>query len=300
MKFLSNRLCGRLVPLLVIGATASPALAQDRPSGLPTMSAPTREECIAASEESQALRKDSKLLDARKQAMICIAASCPQMVRDDCTQRILELDNVTPTLVFDAEGEDGADLADVVVTVDGKVLVEKLDGTPLLVDPGPHEFTFQAAGKPSVAKRLVVKEGEKGRRETILLGAPRSAKRPPRLVVAARAGDRILVDGQDVGFEQWSGAVTPGAHEVRVTHPGKLPYQAAIDVAPEGDRELKIALENEPTRVPTWLWLVGGAAVVAGGVVGGYFAFRGSDEPAQRPVGKWATVTLSFGGGALR
>jgi hypothetical protein len=42
----------------------------------------------------------------------------------------------------------------------------------LPVDPGEHVFTFTASGGPSVSRRFLVREGEKDRRERIVLDAP--------------------------------------------------------------------------------------------------------------------------------
>jgi hypothetical protein len=57
--------------------------------------------------------------------------------------------------------------------MDGKPLVGRLDGTAVAVDPGQHAFTFEVSGQPSVTKGFVLKEGEKLRRERVVIG-PRS------------------------------------------------------------------------------------------------------------------------------
>jgi hypothetical protein len=57
------------------------------------------------------------------------------------------------------------------VTVDGKPLADKLDGTALSVDIGEHVFTFEVAGQPPITRTLVLTEGEKGRRERIAIAA---------------------------------------------------------------------------------------------------------------------------------
>jgi hypothetical protein len=60
------------------------------------------------------------------------------MVRDDCTQRLDELNRQLPTIVFDGKDAAGGDVIAVSVTVDGRLLTERLDGAPLEVDPeGP-------------------------------------------------------------------------------------------------------------------------------------------------------------------
>ncbi len=149
----------------------------------------TSDQCIDANAKAQGLRRDGKLTASRAQLQICVDTHCPAMVRDDCARRLDELDRLQPTIVFDGKDPAGGDVSAVVVTVDGRHWVDKLDGSPLAVDPGAHTFTFQAAGQPLVTRTLVVKEGEKGRIERVVLGtAPPSA--PPAAVVVAVAPGR--------------------------------------------------------------------------------------------------------------
>jgi hypothetical protein len=64
------------------------------------------------------------------------------------------------------------------VTVDGQFLVDHLDGAPLRVDPGAHVFTFEVAGRSPVTERLLVREGEVGRHESIVIAGAASAPLP--------------------------------------------------------------------------------------------------------------------------
>jgi hypothetical protein len=91
-------------------------------------------------------------------------------VRDDCAQRLDELERAQPTVVFDARDGSGNDFTEVTVTLDGRPLAIRLDGHALAVDPGEHTFLFQVAGQPAVSRTFVLKEGEKDRRERIVVG----------------------------------------------------------------------------------------------------------------------------------
>jgi len=93
------------------------------------------------------------------------------MVRDDCALRLDQLERLQPTVVFDAKDALGNDLSDVRVTIDGQPLAETLQGTSLQVDPGEHTFAFETPGRPSVIRSFVLHEGEKARRERIVLAA---------------------------------------------------------------------------------------------------------------------------------
>ena len=130
----------------------------------------TKAQCVAANTSAQDLRRDHKLADARAQLHTCGDPSCPAIVRDDCARRLDELESAQPTILFDTKDGSGHDLTAVSITVDGRPLTEKNDGTPLSIDPGQHVFTFTVAGQPQVSQTFVLKEGEKGRRERIVLG----------------------------------------------------------------------------------------------------------------------------------
>jgi hypothetical protein len=133
---------------------------------------PTTADCLAASESSLALRNQHKLRDARAQLLTCSAASCPADVRDECTRRVTEVNAAIPTIVFEAKDAAGNDLLAVKVTMDGQPIANRLEGTALSIDPGAHMFTFESAGQAAIQKEFVIHEGEKDRRERIVLGAP--------------------------------------------------------------------------------------------------------------------------------
>jgi hypothetical protein len=126
------------------------------------------EQCVEANETAQALRQDGKVRAARVQLLICLAKSCPGPVRDDCAERMKEVERAAPTIVFVAKGPAGNSLRGVQITMDGARLADHLDGSALVVDPGEHVFALVADGYPSVSKKLVIREGVKGRKEVVM------------------------------------------------------------------------------------------------------------------------------------
>jgi hypothetical protein len=132
---------------------------------------PTIADCLAANEASIALRGQHKLRAASAQLVICSATSCPTDIRNECVRRAGAVSAATPTIVFEAKDAAGRDLTAVRVTMDGQALVDRLDGTPIAVDPGEHVFAFEAAGQGPVEERLTVRDGEKDRRERVLFVA---------------------------------------------------------------------------------------------------------------------------------
>jgi hypothetical protein len=130
---------------------------------------PTKDECINANEAAQSLRTAGKLRAAEAKLAFCTATACPGPVRDDCTERLNEVQRALPTLVFDVRGTKGGDLVAVRVTMDGAVIASKVEGSPVAVDPGEHTFAFAAEGYPPFQESLVVREGEKARVVPVVL-----------------------------------------------------------------------------------------------------------------------------------
>jgi hypothetical protein len=148
---------------------------------------PTKQECVASNEKAQALREQEHLSAAREQLAVCIAAACPGPVRQDCAERIAEIDSVMPTLVFEVKDEAGHDLTRVELRVDGKLSRTVLDGAPVRIDPGEHELSFGSGGAP-LTKVFVVREGQKDRHERIVLTTPPPTPGRARQVGALVAG----------------------------------------------------------------------------------------------------------------
>lgn len=149
---------------------------------------PTTGECLSAYERSIKLRSQHELTAAREQLLVCASPSCPEDVRNECASRIAEVSAQLPTLVFEAKDREGNDLVAVTVTMDGAPLVERLDGSALPIDPGEHDFVFSMEGAPSVTKHVLVREGDKTRHESVVLGAEPApepvVEQPPALVAA--------------------------------------------------------------------------------------------------------------------
>ncbi len=151
-----------MAPLIAIGVLllTSSSFAAD----------PTLVDCISANEASITLRHDHRLREARQQLLVCAALACPAEVRAECERRVVDVNAAMPTITFEAKDPAGNDLLAVSVTVDGKPLVDKLQGTAISLDPGAHSFRFEAGGYAPVEKAFLLEEGRKGRREEIVFG----------------------------------------------------------------------------------------------------------------------------------
>jgi hypothetical protein len=146
----------------------------------PARADPTKVQCIDANVKGQDLRRDGKLSAAREQLRACANPFCPVLVRDDCTERLDELERAQPTIAFEVKDDGGADLIHVRVSVDGRPVLDQLDGKPVNVDPGAHVFTFEVSAYPPSTRTIVVTEGQKGRRERVtILRGPSPEPAPP-------------------------------------------------------------------------------------------------------------------------
>jgi hypothetical protein len=169
----------------------------------------TKTECIAANEGAQVLRQAGKLVEARSKLAICMDLSCPGAVREDCAERMDDLQAAIPSVVFDVKDAAGRDLVGVKVSVDGTAMgITTATAVPL--DPGPHAFRFELPGAPPVDQSLVLLEGETARRVSVVIGGP--------LTTAAVSGPSGTTPG-GVESAGESLAVAAGTDEVRPSSP---------------------------------------------------------------------------------
>jgi hypothetical protein len=163
----------------VLRATAASVLVAFALPTSPARADVTKSQCVDANANGQSLRMDGKLSDARRELQVCSDSACPPIVRSDCAERLDELERAQPTILFDVKDATGADLIAVKVTLDGQPVNDKLVGTALRVDPGEHTFTFAAPGRDPLKRTFVIKEGEKGRREPVVIGSPEATAQVP-------------------------------------------------------------------------------------------------------------------------
>ncbi len=124
-------------------------------------SADDKDVCLGAASKGQRLRDAHQLLEAREQFRVCGAAQCPAAVQSDCATWLVDVESGLPSVVVTARDRTGADVVDVQVSVDGKPLLQKLNGLSIPMDAGPHTFRFEWPGVGSQERLVLVREGEK-------------------------------------------------------------------------------------------------------------------------------------------
>jgi hypothetical protein len=184
-------------------------------------------ECIGQNERSLELRKQGKLLDARRELASCSAAPCPDAIQQACRGRLGEVNGAIPSVVLDVKDAAGQDLLDAQLSIDGQP-AGPVGVTARQLDPGRHVFRVEAPGRPAVEKAIVLREGERDRHETVLIGTSPAAS---------------PITGADA---------TPAASGASAASPLASPTDAREAPTSSGASGLRTAG-----------WVVGGAGIVA-------------------------------------
>ncbi len=134
--------------------------------------------CIRASDEGQQLRDDGDWVHARERFSACAAETCPAIIRRDCGHWLSDIDDGFPSVVFVVRWEDGKDVTDVRVFVDGQPTAVRFDGRSTAINPGAHVLRFEPLGAASIEQRIVVHAGEKNRVIRVTVPGPPRSKTP--------------------------------------------------------------------------------------------------------------------------
>jgi hypothetical protein len=143
--------------------------------------------CMAAADRAQDLRSAHELRHAREALLECTQATCPTVIRKDCSLWLSEVDEALPTVMIRAKTASGDDEFDVRVFVDGELLTERIEGRSLPVEPGRHVFRYEMAGAPPIEERVFIMEGQKDRPMSIVFGGQIALAPPPPSPSQSRA-----------------------------------------------------------------------------------------------------------------
>jgi hypothetical protein len=136
-----------------------------------------KRECIAQHAGAQRSRAAQRLREAREQALACSRAECPEVLRAECGVWLGEITREQPTVILAARDGSGRALTTVSVREGTSVLVARLDGRDIELDPGLHTLTFEGGG---VARGLqvLVRPNEKHQLVEVMLAQPPTLDRP--------------------------------------------------------------------------------------------------------------------------
>lgn len=152
---MTTRSRGLALAVLVLSLVAAPRAARADGSD--------SDKCLDASSGAQDLRTDKKLVESREKLLICAREVCPAIVRRDCARWLSEVESQIPSVVIAAKDARGQDVIEATVSIDGKVVAQRLDGRALSVDPGVHVVRVTPTSGAPLEQSVVVREGERSR-----------------------------------------------------------------------------------------------------------------------------------------
>ena len=146
--------------------------------------------CAAAFEKAQTDRASGKYTSAITEAATCSQLECNAAVTRECVKLHETLREEIPTLVFSARREGGGEIVAVKVSVDGQPLLESIDGKPISLDPGLHNFRFETEGFPPIETAHTARVGDKNRLIEVVFSRPGDKKADKKPDVKPKQGPR--------------------------------------------------------------------------------------------------------------
>jgi hypothetical protein len=182
----------RARPLAALCATAM-ALATGRAQAQATEAAapagPDRAACVTAHTNAQELKRSGKLLEAQSELQICSSAGCPGAIISDCGQWIADLEQTTPSMIFE-------------VRIDGRQVTEfqvDVDGTPVTdlskaykVNPGRHVVRVRVDQFEPKEETVVLPEGQRMRLLQFEFSSPKPEVTPGPVEGAAAPPPAVM------------------------------------------------------------------------------------------------------------
>jgi hypothetical protein len=129
-------------------------------SEAPTATGPDRTACVAAHTKAQELKRGGQLIEAQAELQICSSAGCPGAIISDCGQWIADLEQTTPSMVFEVR-VDGKQVTEFQIQVDGTVVGDP--SKALKVNPGRHVVRVEVAQFEPKEETVVLPEGQRMR-----------------------------------------------------------------------------------------------------------------------------------------
>jgi hypothetical protein len=119
--------------------------------------------CMSAYEDTQLLRRNGKLLEARDAALVCSRASCPDVARTDCAAWAGEIQREIPSVAVVAQDAYYTDEHGARVIVDGIERAAAASGRAFELNPGEHVFRVERLGYEPMERTVVIVQGERDR-----------------------------------------------------------------------------------------------------------------------------------------
>jgi hypothetical protein len=155
---------------------------------LPQRASASMDSCTQAHAAGQREENAGQLKEALASFEVCASdAECPLPIRNECTSLYSKVEGRLPTLVFSVVDDRGNDIVDVRVSSGDTQIANGLDGRPVAVNPGLHEFRFDLPGGEVLTKSVAVRQGEKDRIVSLTLPRKEFSATSPSEVSTDRA-----------------------------------------------------------------------------------------------------------------
>jgi hypothetical protein len=180
------------------------------------------------------------------------------------------------------------------VAVDGESVGTSPLPAPVRLDMGSRSLTVKKPGFVDYAATLPVRGGQASTTEVKLVQESNDG----RLRIVTDDGVTIRVDGKIVGTGEWEGTLAAGVHTVSLSAPGKRPYKGDVVVRKGELSTSRLSLEKEGVLAEekkkggALPWVIGGGALLAGAVVGGYFLLKPEDKEWKPEQGTMEPGTI--------
>jgi hypothetical protein len=158
------------------GKAAPPEAPSAGEGAEPGHSAPGRAECLGAHRAAQELKQSGKLVEAQQQLLICSSATCPGPVISDCGSWIAELEQATPTIVFEIE-VNGKEATEAKLFVDRAPVADWSHAVK--VNPGHHVVRAELPPFEPHEESVFMAEGRRMRLVSVKFASSTPAPQPP-------------------------------------------------------------------------------------------------------------------------
>jgi hypothetical protein len=256
---------GKTASLLLFAAVIAPLAGAPSPAraeGPPPPAPDEAHACVAAYETAQVMQQNDHLTEAREALRFCARPVCPAIASVDCMRWLGDVERAMPSIVLEARVRD-REVTQVVVALDGREILQQLDGRAIEVDPGPHHLSFTLPGERPTETTFVARAGEKNHLVSVQLETP--PETPPETTPAGPSNRRR--DGWIVGGVGLVSLIAGGAFGVRAI----TANNASNDVCPARRCADSSALAaNGDARTAAWISDVAIGVGLLGVAVGGY------------------------------
>lgn len=258
-----------------------------------------KEACIQGAEKGFALKRDNKLVEAKKLLQTCAGPTCPSALAPSCVEWLAEVEAALPTVVFAAQDEAGRDVRSVRVYADGQLVQAEIDGTAIALDPGPHALRLELEGHPPRQLDVVIRSGEKNRPVSVRfeVGAtgetPKARPRAGSSMSRAPAIVSLVLGG--IGLDL---AIVTGVWAL--VEKGKLDERCPTrETCPESERDT-IDRAKTTALVSTIALPVGGVGLGLGALLLALSAPRHHPPRPGAPTAWTIEPWIEWGGGGVR